>query len=92
MGFVDIISNDGAIEMARKVPNLYLETSGVSAEDKVAQAVREAGAAKVLYGSDMPYNDPAFEMAKIQYANLSEAERKQVLGENAQKLLASLGK
>jgi predicted TIM-barrel fold metal-dependent hydrolase len=90
MGFVDIISNDGAIEMARKVPNLYLETSGVSAEDKVAQAVREAGATKVLYGSDMPYNDPAFEMAKIQYANLSAAEKSQVLGENAQTLLASL--
>ena len=92
MGFVDIISNDGAIEMARRVPNLYLETSGVSAEDKVAQAVREAGAAKVLYGSDIPLNDPAFEMAKIEYANISAEEKKMVLGENAKRLLDSLGK
>ncbi len=49
-----------AIKMAKRCPHLYLETSGVSAEDKVVQAVREAGAAKVLYGSDMPFNAPAF--------------------------------
>jgi predicted TIM-barrel fold metal-dependent hydrolase len=92
MGFVDIISNDGAIEMARRVPNLYLETSGVSAEDKVAQAVREAGAAKVLYGSDMPFNDPAFEMAKIEYANISDNDKRMILGENAKKFFEGLGK
>lgn len=92
MGFVDILANDGAINMAQRVPNLYLETSGVSAEDKVAQAVREAGASKVLFGSDIPLNDPAFEIAKIRYANISAEDKKKVLGENAKRLLDSLGK
>jgi predicted TIM-barrel fold metal-dependent hydrolase len=58
----------------------------------VAQAVREGGAAKVLYGSNMPFNDPAFEMAKIQYANLSDTDKRLVLGENAKELLEGLGK
>ena len=92
MGFVDIIANDGAIDMARRVPNLYLETSGVSAEDKVAQAVRVVGVEKILYGSNMPLNDPAFEMAKVEYALISEADKKKILGENARQLLASLEK
>ena len=92
MGFVDIIANDASVDMAKRAPNLYLETSGVSAEDKVAQAVREIGASRVLYGSDLPFNDPAFEMAKIQYANMTPDDRKMVLGESAKKLLDSLGR
>ena len=92
MGFVDIIANDASVNMAKRSPNLYLETSGVSAEDKVALAVREIGASRVLYGSDLPFNDPAFEMAKIQYANMTPDDRKMVLGESAKKLLDSLGR
>jgi uncharacterized protein len=92
MGFVDILANDGAIDMARKVPNLYLETSGASAEEKIAQAVREAGPGKIVFGSDLPHNDPAFEIMKIECANISAEEKKMILGENAARLLGSLRK
>jgi predicted TIM-barrel fold metal-dependent hydrolase len=92
MGFVDVIYNDAAINMAKRAPNLYLETCGVSAEAKVAQAVREIGASRVLYGSDMPFHDPAFDMARIEYAKISPEEKKLVMGENAKKLLDSLGR
>lgn len=92
MGFIDVIYNDAAINMAKRAPNLYLETCGVSAEAKVAQAVREIGASRVIYGSDMPFHDPAFDLARIEYAKISEEEKKWVLGESAKKLLDSLGK
>ncbi len=92
MGFIDIIYNDAAINMAKRAPNLYLETCGVSAESKVTAAVREIGASRVLYGSDMPFHNPAFDMARIEYADISEEEKKLIMGENAKRLLESLGK
>lgn len=92
MGFVDVIMNDAAINMAKRAPNLYLETCGVSAEAKVALAAREIGAHRVLYGSDMPFHDPAFDMARIQYADIPEEGKTLIMGENAKRLLASLGK
>jgi hypothetical protein len=92
MGFVDVIYNDAAINMAKRAPNLYLETCGVSAEAKVAQAVQEIGASRVLYGSDMPFHDPAFDMARIEYAKISAEDKKLIMGENAKKLLDSLGR
>jgi hypothetical protein len=91
MGFIDVIYNDAAINMAKRAPNLYLETCGVSAEAKVAQAVREIGAHRVLHGSDMPFHDPAFDMARIEYAKISAEDKKLILGENAKRLLDSLG-
>lgn len=92
MGFVDVIYNDAAINMAKRAPNLYLETCGVSAEAKVALAVREIGAHRVLYGSDMPFHDPAFDMARIEYADISAEDKKLIMGENAKGLLDSLAK
>jgi predicted TIM-barrel fold metal-dependent hydrolase len=92
MGFVDIIFTDAAINMAKRAPNLYLETCGVSAEDKVAAAVREIGASRVIYGSDMPFHNPAFDMARIEYAEISEKDKKLILGENAERLLEPLVK
>jgi uncharacterized protein len=92
MGFVDVIYNDAAINMAKRAPNLYLETCGVSAEAKVAQAVQEIGASRVLYGSDMPFHDPAFDMARIEYAKISAEDKTLIMGENAKKLLDSLGR
>jgi len=91
MGFVDVIYNDAAINMAKRAPNLYLETCGVSAEAKVAQAVREIGAHRVLYGSDMPFHDPAFDIARIEYAKISAEDKKLIMGENAKRLLDSIG-
>jgi uncharacterized protein len=92
MGFVDVIFNDAAIDMARRCPNIYLETCGVSAEGKVTQAVKEIGAHRVLYGSDIPFHDPAFDMARIEYARITPEEKKLIMGENAKKLLDSLGR
>ena len=40
----------------------------------------------------MPFHDPGFDMARIEYAKISDAEKKLVMGENAQKLLDSLRK
>ncbi len=90
MGLDEIIFCDAAIKMARRAPNLYLETTGVTAEAKVASAVKAIGASRVLYGSDLPFHNPAVEMARVQYAEMSETDRKMVMGESARQLFESL--
>jgi len=91
MGLDEIIFCDAAIKMAKKAPNLFLETTGVTAEAKVASAVKALGALRVLYGSDLPFHNPAVEMARVTFAEMSEEDRKMVMGESAQRLFASLG-
>ena len=90
MGMVSIVYIDAAINMAKRAPNLYLDTTGISAEAKIATAVREIGVSRVLYGSDAPFRNFAYEMAKIHYVEIPEEDKKRILGENAKQLLEPL--
>ena len=49
--------------------------------------VKEVGADKVLFGSDIPFLEPAAEIAKIVYARISESDKKKILGLNMKRLL-----
>lgn len=86
MGHGHIVYINGSIEMALKHENLYLETSGMPMHSKVKEAVEKVGAERVLYGSDMPFGHPGFELPKIRVAGLSERELSQVLDSNARTL------
>ena len=86
MGHGHIVYINGSIEMALKHENLYLETSGMPMHSKVKEAVEKIGAERVLYGSDMPFGHPGFELPKIRVAGLSERELSQVLDSNARTL------
>lgn len=87
MGMVEFIFTDGAIKMAKRAPNIYLDTSASTSDSKVALAVKEIGGARVLYGSDMPFHSPGYEMARVQFAEISDKDKKSVLGESAARLL-----
>jgi uncharacterized protein len=69
-------------------PNIYTDTSGVRRFDLLEQAVRRAGAQKVLFGSDGPWLHPAVELAKVRALELAPAEERLVLGENFLRLIA----
>ena len=72
-----------AIAAARRSPNVYLMTTAVMEPHWIRQAVRELGAERVLYGSNAPLVYPRTQIMVIRQAELSEAEERQVLGENA---------
>jgi len=91
MGLDEIVYCDAAVNMAKRAPNLYLETTGVTAEAKIAKAVREIGAHRVLYGSDLPFHNPHVEMEKVRMAEMTEAERSLVLGGNAARMFGLSG-
>jgi predicted TIM-barrel fold metal-dependent hydrolase len=67
-------------------PNVYTDTSGVRRFDLLEQAVRRAGAHKVLFGSDGPWLHPAVELAKVLALELPAAAEQLVLGRNFARL------
>jgi predicted TIM-barrel fold metal-dependent hydrolase len=77
-----------AIQIAKAHDNILLDTTG-SPNDAmtIKQAVEELGAERVVWGSDVPSLVLGVEMAKIQYADVSEAEKRLILGENMAKVL-----
>jgi len=83
MGHGYIVYINGAIEVARKHDNVMLETSGMPMQSKIKEAVEVIGAERILYGSDMPFGHPAFEIEKVRVSGLSKRELELVLGENA---------
>jgi len=39
-----------------------------------------------------PFHNPAFDRDRIEYADISDEDKKLILGENAKKLLGSVGR
>ncbi len=68
--------------------NIYTDTAGVRRFDLLEQAVKRAGARKILFGSDGPWLHPGIELAKIYALGLSESEQALILGQNFLRLIA----
>lgn len=73
-------------------PNIHTDTAGVRRFDLLAEAVRRAGAGKVLFGSDGPWLHPAVELAKVRVLGLPPADAGLVLGGNFLRLIAEVGR
>lgn len=76
-----------AIEVARHLPNVYLETSGMTSAAMLRQAVADIGADRILFGSDYPFWHPAVERTRVEAAQLGQASTRLIMGENAARLL-----
>jgi uncharacterized protein len=77
-----------AIAAAQSHPNVYLETSSTfRIPGVIEQLVNEAGADRVLYGSDLPLMDPRPQLGKIITADIPLAAKRLILGGNARRLL-----
>ncbi|HEX7089441.1 MAG TPA: amidohydrolase family protein [Longimicrobiales bacterium] len=75
------------IDHLERHPNVFTDTSGVRRFDLLQQAVRRAGARKILFGSDGPWLHPGVELAKVRALGLSPDEEALVLGGNLLRLL-----
>ena len=67
--------------------NVFADTSGVRRFDYIVQAVKRAGARKLLFGSDGPWLHPGLELHKIRLLGLPPEEEALILGGNAMRLL-----
>jgi predicted TIM-barrel fold metal-dependent hydrolase len=79
---------DKAFQAAQPYPNVCLDMSGFDPERGIVEkAVAMLGAERVLFGSDAPGRIYAAQLAKVLYADISEADKELVLGGNAARLL-----
>jgi len=73
-------------------PNIYTDTAGVRRFDILEQAVRRAGARKILFGSDGPWLHPGVELAKARALGLPRSDETLVLGDNFLRLIDRAGR
>ena len=77
-----------AFQAAKPYPNLCFDMSGFDPERGIVEkAVGVLGPERVLFGSDAPGRNYVAQMAKVQYADISERDKKLIMGENAIRLL-----
>jgi hypothetical protein len=75
------------IDQLVRYPNVYTDTSGVRRFDYLVEAVKRAGARKVLFGSDGPWLHPGLELHKVRLLGLPPEKQALILGGNALRLL-----
>lgn len=78
-----------ADQLARH-PNVFTDTSGVRYFDVLADAVRRAGAGKVLFGTDGPFLHPGVELAKVRALAVSVPDRRKILAGNLLRLISDV--
>lgn len=86
---------DKTIEIADKFPQVMFDTaisiSHIDSpttlnDEEAADMIRTIGSDRILFGSDYPWINPAKDIERIRGLNISENDKKLILGENAAKL------
>lgn len=79
------------VELAKKFPNCYLEITFTSVTSGVIEyMVHELGSGRVVYGSDAPMRDPYPQFGWVVYADISETDKRNILGKNMQRILSKI--
>lgn len=79
------------IRAVRSMPQVTIDLGGSEpTAGFVEMAVRELGAERVLYGSDIGGRSFASQLAKVYGAELTNSERKLILGQNLKRLLTPI--
>ena len=74
------------IAAAHQATNIYLEISGALDRAKIPAAVETLGPHRLLFGSSLPYLDPAATLGLLKDAHLSQTEHRRILYDNAYRL------
>jgi hypothetical protein len=91
----DGVDRDGIAlyERVRTIPNLYVDVCGSAAyRGSLRKLIDLVGADKILYGSDFPMFDFAWELGRVTLAEVSEDEKRSICGENARRIFGRIGK
>ena len=79
------------VRVVRELPNVAVDLAGSDPTQGIAEmAVRELGAERVMYGSDIPGRSFASQLAKVHGANIPEAAKKLIFKENLKRWLTPI--
>lgn len=76
-----------AIDVAKRLDNVHLETSGMPMHTKIKEAVERVGEERVMFGTDIPFHDPGVEIARVCASGLSQSVLEKVFYSNAKRTL-----
>jgi len=76
------------IALAKKFPNVFTEIcGGIVCDWWLEDIVKEAGADKIIYGSDMINLDTRYDLGRVVFADIPEADKKKILSGNYDKIV-----
>jgi hypothetical protein len=75
------------IDLAKRYPNVHLDTAAIVYTEYLERAIQELPAEKILFGSDEPEIDCRLEIFKIRHLNLPREKERLILGGNITRLL-----
>lgn len=82
---------DKAVQLTREFPNVYLELTAVLDDRGIVEKfVEEAGADRMLFGTDLPWFDPHHGIGALLSADITDEDRHDILHRNAEHLLDPL--
>jgi predicted TIM-barrel fold metal-dependent hydrolase len=82
---------DASLRVAKENANIYLELTAASRVGGIiTRMVREVGAKKVVFGTDLPWFDPHFGIGSVCFSRITEEDRHDILHRNAERMLAPL--
>lgn len=83
---------DEALAIIGRNENVFGDTALSYAPHRgIEYMVRKAGADKIIFGSDMPFYDPVFTLARIVCADIGETEIERIVGGNFRKICPGVG-
>ena len=76
------------IAAVKKYENIYADTTvSVAYDGAIEYAVRQLGADRLCYGSDLPFYDCRHVVGKVATSRLTDGEKEKILGGNARRIL-----
>lgn len=87
LGHSGIFDENCYYEAVRQHENIYLETCNSMAwYGLIERMVSNAGAERVIFGSDMPFMSPDQQIGRVLFARISDEAKRKILGLNARQL------
>ena len=75
------------LQTAYNHQNIYLQTTDMPRKEIIQKAIKELGAERIIMGSDSPYISMETEFEKIQSLDISDNEKKLIMGDNMSRIL-----
>ena len=86
-GMTDFDAKQVAITACRNLDNVFVDTAiSYTYDGAIEYMVKNIGAERVLYGSDIAFFDCRHTLGKIALSRISDAEKEKILGLNAKSL------
>ena len=80
---------DVSIRLAQQYENVFLDTTGFRFSNRwtVEDIARKVGPHKLVFGTDMPFNDLSSALSRVLFADLPLNDRISILGKNAMHMI-----